>query len=105
MDPRGGTEFDENGPKLTEDVFWALTTSLVRSEGREAVQSSGIELNTGERSDIISSWHRAAVENALAKANNGNTNRGPIFKVRDKVDQSIVGLVLRSHGKPKTIGA
>src|SRR5882672_3067851 len=105
MDPRGGAEFDENGPNLTEDVFWELTTTLVRSEGPEAVQSSGIELNTVERSDIISSWHRAAVEHALAKANDGNTNQGPIFKVRDNVDQLIIGLVLQSHGRPKTIGA
>src|SRR5712664_485131 len=43
MDPRGGTEFDENGPNLTEDVFCALATILVGSEGPEAVQSSGIE--------------------------------------------------------------
>src|SRR5882672_9627864 len=105
MDPRGGAEFDENGPNLTEDVFWALVTTLVGSEGPEAVQSSGIESNTGERSDIISSWCRAAVKNALAKANNGNTDRGPILKVRDNVDQSIVGLVLHSHGRPKTNGA
>src|SRR5882672_7611927 len=105
MDPRGGAEFDKNGPNLTEDVFWALANTLVRSEGPEAVQSSGIELNTGERSDIISLWCRAAVEHALAKANDGNTNRGPILKVRDNVDQSIVGLVLRSHGRLKTNGA
>src|SRR5467141_3442810 len=55
MDPRGGAEFDENGPNLTEDIFWAPATTLVGSEGPEAVQSSGIESNTGERSDIISS--------------------------------------------------
>ena len=105
MDPRGGAEFDKNGPNLTEDVFWALATTLVGSEGPEAVQISGIELNTGERSDIISSWHRAAVKHALAKANDGNTDRGPVLKVRDIVDQSIVGLVLCSHGRPNTIGA
>src|SRR5882672_4396914 len=90
MDPRGGTEFVENGPNLTEDIFWALATTLVGSEGPEAVQISGIELNTGERSDIISSWHREAVKHALAKANNGNTDQGPVLKVRDSVDQSIV---------------
>src|SRR5882672_11181283 len=105
MDPRGGAEFDENGPNLTEDVFWSLVTILVGSEGPEAVQSSGIELNTGERSDIISSWRRAAVEHALAKANDGNTNRGPVLKERDNVDQSIVRLLLCSHGRPKTIRA
>src|SRR5882672_4622920 len=105
MDPRGGTEFDKNGPNLTEDVFWVLKTTLVGSKGPEGVHSSGIESNTGERSDIISSWCRAAVEHALAKANNGNTNQGPILKVRDKVDQLIVRLVLCNHGRPKTIGA
>ena len=105
MDPRGGAEFDENGPNLTEDVFWALATILVGSEGPEAVQSSGIESNTGERSDIISSWRRAAVEHSLTKANNGSTDQGPILKVRDNMDQLIVGLVLRSHGRLKTIRA
>src|SRR5882672_2872212 len=105
MDPRGGAEFDENGPNLTEDVFLVLATTLVGSEGPEAVQSSGMESNTGERSDIISSWRRAAVEHALAKANDGNTDPGPVLKVRDNVDQSIVGLVLCSHGRLKTNGA
>src|SRR5467141_3282647 len=105
MDPRGGAEFDENGPNLTEDVFWAPTTILVGSEGPEVVHSSGIESNTGERSDIISWWCRAAVEHALAKANDGNTDRGPVLKVRDNVDQSIVRLVLHSHGRLNTIGA
>ena len=105
MDPRGGAEYDENGPNLTEGVFWALATTLVGSEGPEAVQSSGMESNTGERSDIISSSCRAAVKHALAKANDGNTNQGPVLKVRDNVDQSIVGLVLCSHGRPNTIGA
>src|SRR5882672_10302602 len=105
MDPRGGAEFDENSSNLTEYIFWVLKTSLVRSEGPEEVHSSGIESNTGERSDIISSWHRAAVNNALAKANNGNTNRGPVLKVRDNIDQLIVRLVLHNHGWQKTIGA
>src|SRR5882672_3109345 len=105
MDPRGGSDFDENGPNLTEGIFWAFTTTLVGSEGPEEVHSSGIESNTGERSDIISSWRRAAVEHALTKANDGNTDQGPILKVRDNVDHSIVGLVLRSHGRLNTIGA
>src|SRR5467141_752213 len=104
MDPRGGAEFEENGPNLTEDVFWSLATTLVRSEGPEEVHSSGMESNTGERSDIISLWRKAAVKHALAKANDGNTDRGPIVKVRDRVDQFIVRLVLRSHGRPKTNG-
>ena len=90
---------------MTEGVFWVLATTLVGSEGPEAVQSSGIEPNTGERSDIIFLWCREAVEHALVKANDGNTDQGPVLKVRDNVDQLIVTLVLRSHGRPKTIGA
>src|SRR5882724_6319233 len=105
IDPRGGTELDENGPNLTEDVIFAIRTTLVEIEGPEEVQSSGIESRAGERSDIISSWRRAAVEHALAKANDGNTDRGPVLKVSKRADQSIVGLVLRSHGSPRTIGA
>ena len=45
-----------------------------------------------------------AVEHALAKANNCNTKQGPVLKVRDSADQLIVGLVLHSHGRLKTIG-
>ena len=74
IDPRGGAEFDENGPNLTEDVDFEIRTTLVRIEGPEGLQSSGIESNTGGRSEIISSWHRVAVEHALAKAKNGNTD-------------------------------
>jgi len=59
----------------------------------------------GERSEIISSWCRVAVEHTLAKANDGNTNQGPVLKVRDSTNQLIVRLVLSSHGKPKMIGA
>ena len=55
-------------------------------------------MNTGERSDIISSWRRAAVEHALTKANDGNTDRGPVLKVRDNVDQSIVRLFVAMAG-------
>jgi len=55
IDPRGGAEFDENGPKLTEDVDFMIGTTLVGIEGPEEVQSSGIESKMGERSDIISS--------------------------------------------------
>jgi len=105
IDPRGGAEFDENGPNLTEDVIFAIGTTWVGIEGPDEVQSSGIESKAGERSDVISSWRRAAVEHALAKANDGNADRGPVLKVSERADQSIVGLVFRSHGRPRTIGA
>ena len=55
IDPRGGAEFDENGPNLTEDVSFVIRTTLVRIDGPEEVQSSGIESKAGERSEIISS--------------------------------------------------
>src|SRR5882724_7706206 len=87
IDSRGGAEFDENGPNLTEDVIFAIRTTLVGIKGPEEVQSSGIESKAGERLGIISSWHRAAVEHALAKANDGNTDRGPVLKVRESTDQ------------------
>ena len=105
MEPGGGTEFDENGPSLTEDVGWSSRTPLVGSDGPEDVHSSGIESNTGDRSDIISSWRRVACVHTLAKATEGNNNRGPVLNTSESVDQSIIGLVLRSHGRPKIIGA
>src|SRR5882672_7379873 len=105
MEPGGGTEFDKNGPNLTEDVRLPSGTTLVRSDGPEDVHSSEIESNTGDRSDIISSWRRAACEHTLAKATEGNNDRGPVLNVSERVDQLIVGLVLQSHGRPKTIGA
>jgi len=67
--PKRGSRVDENS-NLTEDIIFVIGTTLVQIKGPVEVQSSGIELNTGERSDIISSWCRAAVEHALAKANN-----------------------------------
>src|SRR5882724_4366148 len=48
IDPRGGAEFDENSPNLTEDVNVEIGTTLVRIKGPEDVQSSGMELKTGE---------------------------------------------------------
>src|SRR5882724_3815549 len=72
--PRGQAEFDENGPNLTEDIDFVIGTTLVGIEGPEELQSSGIESKAGGRSDIISLWHRAAVEHSLARANDGNAN-------------------------------
>jgi len=104
-EPRGGAAFDENGPNVTEDVGHVIGTTLVGSDGPADVQSSGIELNMGERSEIISLWHRAATVHALAKVTDGNTDRGPVLKVRESVAQLIVGLVLRNQGSPSTIQA
>ena len=35
IDPRGGAEFDENGPNLTEDVDFEIRTTLVGIKGPE----------------------------------------------------------------------
>src|SRR5882724_3879299 len=105
IDLRGGAEFDENGPNLTEDVSFMIGTILVGIKGPEGVQSSRIESNVRYRSDIISSWCRAAVEHTLANANDGNTNSRACLKVRDSADQLIIRLVLYSHGRPKMIRA
>jgi len=105
IDPRGGAEFDKNSPNKTEDVSFAIGTILVRIKGPEEVQSSRIGSNTGERSEIISSWCRVAVEHALAKTNDGNTDQGPVLKVRDSTDQLLIRLVLHNQGRPRTIGA
>ena len=49
IDPREGAEFDENGPNLTEDIDFEIRTTLVRIEGPEEVQSSGIESKMGDQ--------------------------------------------------------
>src|SRR5882724_1342467 len=55
IDPRGGAEFDKDAPNFTEDIGFEIGTILVRIEGPEELKSSGIESNTGGRSEIISS--------------------------------------------------
>ena len=67
-EPRGGAAFNENGPNFTEDIGHVIGTTLIRSDSPADVQSSGIKLNMGERSEIISSWCKAATVHALAKA-------------------------------------
>src|SRR5882724_7887778 len=52
IDPRGGAEFDKNGPNLTEDINFEIGATLFRIKGPEELQSSGIESHTGERSEV-----------------------------------------------------
>ena len=75
---RGWAAFDENGPNVTEEVGRVIGTTLVGSDSPADVQSSGIELNMGERSEIISLWCRAATMHALAKVTDSNTDWGPV---------------------------
>jgi len=58
IDSRGGTEFDENGPNLTEDIGFEIGTTLVGIKGPEEVHSSGMESKYRSISDMISLWHR-----------------------------------------------
>src|SRR5882724_9698158 len=111
IDPRGGAGFEKNGPNLTEDIDFEIGTTLVGNLGiigpeePEELQSSGKESKAGERSKIISSWCRVAVEHALAKAIDGNADQGPVLKVLESADQSSVRLLLHSQGKPRKIRA
>ena len=40
INPRGGAEFDKNGPNLTEDINFVIGTTLVGIKGPEELQSS-----------------------------------------------------------------
>ena len=69
------------------------------------VHSSGIEANRGEMLEIMSSCFKVVVVHNRALVSAGRDEWGPVRKVRVKVDQSMIGLVLRSHGRPSTMGA
>ena len=62
-------------------------------------------MNIGERLEIISLWHSAVVVQDMVTDIVGRVDLGLVWKVSDKVDQSIMGLVLRSEGNPRMIGA
>ena len=53
IDPRGGAEKNENSPNLTEDIDFTIGTNLVRIQGPDEVQSSGMESKAGERYNIL----------------------------------------------------
>ena len=69
------------------------------------VQSSGIDANNGEMLGIISSCRRAVVMQDMVTNMAGKVELGPVRNIRDSADQSIMGLVLRSQGRLRTIGA
>ena len=69
------------------------------------VQSSGIDANNGEMLGIISSCQRSVVTQDMVTNMAGKVKLGPGRNVRDSADQSIMGLVLRSQGRPRTISA
>ena len=69
------------------------------------MHSSGIEANRGEMLEIMSSCFKAVVIHDRALVSARRDEWGPVWKVRVKVDQLMIGLVLRSHGRPSTMGA
>ena len=69
------------------------------------VHSSGIEVNRGEMLEIMSSCFKAVVIHDCALVSARRDKWGPVRKVRDKVNQLMIGLVLQSHGRLSMIGA
>ena len=67
--------------------------------------SSGIEANRGEMLGVMSSCFKAVVIHDRALVSARRDEWGPVQKVRVKVDQSMIGLVLQSHGRLSTMGA
>ena len=55
--------------------------------------------------EIMSSCFKAVVIHNHALVSAGRDEWGPVRKVRVKVNQLMIGLVLRSHGRPSTMGA
>ena len=55
--------------------------------------------------EIMSACFKAVVVHDRALVRAGSNEWGPVQKVRVKVNQSMIGLVLRSHGRLSTMGA
>ena len=62
-------------------------------------------MNRGEMLEIMSSCFKVVVVHDHALVSAGREEWGPVRKVRVKVNQSMIGLVLQSHGRPSTMGA
>jgi len=82
-----GAVFDETAPKFTEvvghvikDPPWSGVTALQNVTKFR----NGIELR-GERSEIISLWHRVGTVHTLTKVTMVTPIRGLFLKVRDSV--------------------
>ena len=78
---------------------------LLLRDSTAGVHSSGIDANRGKMSEIISSCLRVVVVQDRAFVIAGRDEWGPVQKVRVNVNQSIIGLVLQSHGRLSTMGA
>jgi len=74
IDPRGGAEFDENSPNLTEDVSFEFGTTLVRIEGPEEYTVRNRIKDRREVVNDILMVQQGGCGACLAKANNGNSD-------------------------------
>ena len=62
-------------------------------------------MNRREMLEIMSSCFKVVVVHDRALVSVSRDEWGLVRKVRIKVDQSMIGFVLRSHGRPSMIGA
>ena len=67
--------------------------------------NSGIDTKRGDICGMISSWRGAAVTQDIATVIGGREDFGPDRNLSVRFDQSTMGFVLRSQGRPRTIGA
>ena len=81
IEPRGGEEFNDNGPNLTEDISHIFWTPW-RDPCRYTKFRNGIKHWTKVRYNIL--MVQTTTNHALARATEGNDNWGPVLKVRDK---------------------
>jgi len=66
----------------------------LKGDDVHGVQSSGIDTNIGERLEIISLWQRAEVVYDMVTVIASRVDFGPVWKESDRIDQSMMGLVL-----------
>ena len=67
--------------------------------------NSGIDAKRGDICSMISSWRGAAVTQDIAMVIGGREDFRPDWNLSIRFDQSTMGFVLRSQGRPRTIGA
>ena len=90
-----------------------LTAGNLGSADRDALPesevsvhcSSGIDTKRGDICGMISLWQGAAVTQDIATVIGGREDFGPDWNASVSFDQSTAGFMLRSQGRPRTIGA
>ena len=98
--------FEKAGPSFTvNDPDRVESNRCSARFGTAGVHSSGIEANRGEMLEIMSSCFKVVVMHTHALVSARRDEWGLVWKVSIKVDQSMIRLVLQSHGRLSTIGA